>query len=96
MSKNAKRKLKEYHERHGVLFSVSDILKAQKGFKYSKGDIVGIVGDCMAEFEVMEVKPKNQYVVKCLLLHHPNPEQSAMKIGQLYQTPGSRITVKLR
>jgi len=95
MSKNAKQKWREICEKKGLL-SVGDNLKAQRNFAYSKGDIVGIVGDCMAEFEIMEVKPKNHYAVKCLKLAHPHPEQSAMKIGQLYQVPKSRIMVKLR
>jgi hypothetical protein len=71
-------------------------MKKQKS-KYSTGDIVGIVGGCMAEFEVINVDlDKKRYAVKCLKLAHPHPEQSSMKIGQIYGVPEYRIMVKLR
>jgi hypothetical protein len=63
--------------------------------KYKIGDVVGVCSNCMAEFEIKGFE-KNGYKAKCLLLHLSNPEQSSIKIGQVYFVKESQIVLKLR
>lgn len=67
---------------------------------YKKGDRVGICGDCMAEFEIVRVTrdvegKRSGYEVRCLLVHHPKPEESELRVGTNYFVPSGRIVCKL-
>lgn len=69
-------------------------------YKYKIGDIVGVVTNCMSEFEITGFEKNTKlgfgYKAKCLLLHLSNPEESEIKIGQEYFVKEEQIVLKLR
>ena len=60
--------------------------------EYRKGDIVGVVGNCMAEFLILGPHGKKNYKAKCLTIH---ASESDMKIGTEYSLAPNRIVLKL-
>ena len=68
--------------------------------KYKLGDIVGVVGDCMADCKIVRRprKKKGQaltYVATAIDIHHPNPKESFFGKNKYFIIPEKRIVVKL-
>jgi hypothetical protein len=59
--------------------------------RFKVGDYVGVVGDCMAEFVIDEIRGDG-YVATCKVVHS---DHSVMKPGQQYTLQDRQVVVKL-
>lgn len=72
-----------------------------KAHLYKVDDIVGIIGDCMADCKIVEClsKKKGQslsYVATAVKIHHPKPKESFFGRNKTFNVRENQIVVKLR
>jgi len=63
--------------------------------RYKKGDIVGIVADCMADCKIIKLLPNKEYELQAVKIHHPNPKESFFGKNKRFKAKQNQITVKL-
>jgi len=68
---------------------------ASDKYKYKKGDIVGIVADCMADCKVIKLLPNKEYELEAIKIHHPKPKESFFGKNKRFKARQNQITVKL-
>jgi hypothetical protein len=71
-----------------------------KVHKYKKGDLVGIISDCMADCRILRRLPKREgqalsYVVTAERIHHPKPKESFFGKNEKFTVRERDILVKL-
>jgi len=69
--------------------------------RFKVGDVVGVVGDCMCNCEILEIIPKKKgqshsYIAKAVKISHPNPEETFFGKNEKFIVRDNEILVRLR
>jgi hypothetical protein len=67
---------------------------------YKKGDIVGVIGDCMAECKILEVLPKKKgektsYVATAMKIAHPDPDSTFFGKNEQFCITDKQVVLKI-
>lgn len=69
--------------------------------RYRPGDVVGVVGDCMADCEIVRRIRKRpgqvlSYIARAVKIHHPKPKESFFGKNKQFLLEERRVTVLLK